>query len=198
MAFSQTTQYKSNDQASEIHRLLGKCLYYTDLDAVLTEYDMVESAGLQYTFNGGERITKALFDYKQGIAIDMPCKANEEAIKQQAHFASNEMKIPTPFFLVLTYLLEQHTIKMYYVLPANTVARKKLPDTEGRWMTLKTMSRFEHHLRNKKFDENEVIRQDKLLTKYGLPIGLTLGQLPDTIVKYDLPRINHNFLNSLK
>ena len=195
MANTQNTQWKSNDEASEIRRLLGRANYYCDFDDIMSNEDNIESSGMMYTFEYGKRKTVAIIDYKQGIAQDIPCKQNMEAIKQQAHFATNEMKTPLPFFIILTYLLDEHETKMYYTMPCDKAARKIIK--KPRWMTLFEMSRFECFLRGKRFDPEEVINQDRLLAKYGFPSGMKLKDLPNIIVEYPLPRIDMDFINAL-
>ena len=175
----------------------GRGNYYCDFDSIISNEDTIESMAMEYTFIHGERKTVALIDWKQGIAESIPCKQNMEAIKQQAYFASHEMKTPLPFFIGLTFLLEEHTTKMYFMLPANKPARRIIP-SNGKWMTLFAMSKFQHFIRNRKFDPDEIIFQDKILTKYGFPIGMKLGDLPKERVEYPLPDIDFHFLQTLQ
>ena len=196
MAHSPNTEFKSNTEASEIHYLLGSRCYSCDLDYVEMSIGSMEGPFMEI----GKGHCVAFIDWKQGLAQDIPCRQNKWAITQQARFATEEMKEPTPFFIVLTYLLPipEYPEKMYFVLPGNKVARKKIP-LPGQWMTLFTMSKFQHFLRGiiKSFDPEEVITQNRLLVKYGFPIGMKLGELPNKRVEYELPNIDYDFLATL-
>jgi hypothetical protein len=116
-------------------------------------------------------------------------------VQAQAYNYDCEFKRPIPFFIVLTYLSEEYTDKMYYVIPCNNTAKQLFQtyqkSLKGEWMTPLKFSQFQHLLRDISWNGEEVI--DKRHTQVvGLPDDIKLNQLPNTKSIYPLPKLKFN------
>lgn len=194
MANTQNTSYKDNDWASRYHRILGKSLYYLDVDQTELESGTMNKTLKEYTYENGNPKTVALIDFKY------PGKSLSDkysSIQYQIYSSEHEYKTPLPFYMVITYLSEEYPVKMYYVIPANSVARKgfeflKFPML-GQWMSVRRFSQFQHWLRNKKWNGEEEILAANLLD-INWNSELKLKELPGAEKQYPLPTMDFSWL----
>lgn len=186
MSHTQNTPYSANDLASKYHRVLGRCCYYADIDCVNSKEGSEDNMCIDFTYDkDGPKVTH-IIDWKYpGESIS----TKYAGIQIQKHIADT---LKVPFFIAITYLGDEHPVKTFYVIPANAMALayfercKLLPG--GAYFSLKTMSKFQHALRNKKWNPEEEIHPANLAA-VNLPEGTTLRQLPSDIKPYDLPKI---------
>lgn len=187
MATQANTIFKGNNLASDWHRILGGCCYYGDIDQTETENGFEEEQMKEYTYDSGKPRTVAMIDWKY------PGKSLSDkhpSIQYQIFTSEQEYKIPIPFFMVVYYLDEQFPVKMYFVIPANIPARTifdrcELSD-QGKWMSVRTFSKFQHLLRDKPWNGDEQIKNVNL-GKIGLPDNMKLKDLSSKVKEYNLP-----------
>lgn len=192
MARQSNTIYCCNKSASNWHRILGKCCYYLDNDQTELEDGTVSATMKEFTYKDGHPETVALIDFKypgKSLSDKYP------AIQYQIYNSEHEYKVPVPFFIVLYYLDVQYPIKMYYVIPANIPARSYFDRCElsdkGTWMSIKMFSKFQHALRNKTWNGEELLK-DANLSAIGLN-GTKLKDLSNIVMKYDLPYLDFSW-----
>jgi hypothetical protein len=194
MALIANTTFTGNKLATVFHRVLGKCCYMVDTDQRELETGIAEDIMNEYTYEHGHQKTVAMIDWKY------PGKAlsdSHPAIQYQIYSSENEWKNPMPFFMVVYYLDVQFTTKMFYVIPANVPARSMFDHWElsdrGAWMSPKKFSKFQHGLRNKPWNGEEVLRDENLIAA-GLPAGMRLKDLSSATVEYPLPVLDFSWL----
>lgn len=196
------TPFYGNDLASNWHRVLGDSACCTDIDLQLLNENEVENTmhELNTTY---DELTEtrdielaAIMDYKYPSGLPAANLSDSYfSIRWQIKHAT---KNNAPYFIVLYYLdPAKYEVPMYYVIPANEIAREVLPlelKYAGEWMTVKAFSKFQiKNLRKKTWNQNEVIRNENALL-VGLRPNMTLRDLPDEPVKYPLPRMNFSWM----
>lgn len=186
--------FQRDPWASIYHRILGKCILYTDIDSLQTEEGSMDNINLEYLNNYGKNKRVAIFDYKRQNAGKQQSVGMQYSAMQTQLELANDLNIP--LFMVLTYLSEEYEHKMYYVIPINDIAKdffkKRKIDCCGMWQTLKTHSQFQHALRDIKWNQNEripfKIRWNETL-KLSDREEYLLKELPNKVVKYPLPKM---------
>ena len=123
---------------------------------------------IEYYYDNGARKRAALIDYKDGA---LKVWKFDDAFYAQIELA-NDLKLP--FFHVLTYLdPERFAIPMYFVVPRNTDAKNRFKflnfDVNGKWMSIREYSKFQHWLRKLKPELNTLNKLSDLRDQYQLP-----------------------------
>lgn len=194
MSESANTIYNSS-LPSIYHRILGKCCYYLDIDQTEANEGSMSERLYEFTYFNGNPKTVALIDYKYpGVSLS----DKYSAIQYQIYTSENEYKHPIPFFIVITYLDHNYPVKMYYVIAANKPAReihKRLEVSNGMWLSIQGYSRFQHLLRNKKWNKEEIINPSNIAAIPDLLIAKNakLKDLPDSRMIYQLPEMEFSW-----
>lgn len=181
--------------ASRYQHCTGRHNYTIDGDEIGFQYGSVEGEFMGFD---GKKRAKFAIDYKRVNLETVNTRLisdKEFTIEAQAFHWDCELKIPRPFFVVLTYLSEEFEYKMYYVIPANNAAKLMFQNynkhPKGQWMTVLQFARWQHLLRDLTLDPEEII--DKEHTRaVGLPDGTKLKDLPNKEHIYPLPQLDFN------
>lgn len=189
MARYRNTETRSNDLASDYHRILGYRMYSQDIDMMMTEIGNKEEMFYEFTGNGNP---VAMIDYKYP---GQRLSDKHFSIQGQINIAN---RLEIPFFFAITYLDVNHPIKMYYVIPINKLAREFWIETNrkplpGAWLTLRQFSQFEHALRSMPWNPAEPI-PERNLEAVQLQPGMTLGDLPNVKAEYPLPQLDFSWM----
>jgi hypothetical protein len=140
----------------------------------------------EFTYENGEAKPVAIIDYKHTGQI---LSDKWPAIQCQIWMANN---CGIPFYFVIYFLDEEYATKCYFVVPGNSLAKKQFAfwklSEKGAWLGLKDYSKFQHALRKKIWNGDEVI-DDKNLITVGFAPGMKLKDLPNKVDNYPLPEI---------
>ena len=188
MSHNKNTEYRGHDLASDYHRICGKCCYLADIDHTISPESEVDNMYYEFDFKNNKPTPIALIDFKMPgeYLSDKFC-----AIQLQINIAD---KLEIPFFFIVSYLLEEHEVKCYYIIPINEIARNKWKGAKpGQFCSLKQYSQFQHKLRGKTWNKDELI-DNRNLALVGLPENMKLGDLSNEIKHYKLPRMEFGFL----
>ncbi len=185
MSRQSNTDFKANESASDYHRILGKCCYYSDLDMTEADSGSEEAMCISYTYDNKNIKPVAIIDWKYpGKSL-----SDKYSAVQLRLTIANSLNIP--MFFCITYLDEQYPIKCFYVIPINLNAKHYFRRCglvwQGEWMSVKTFSKFQHGLRNKTWNGEEEI-DPKNAAACGLSVG-KLKDLPNQLTKYELPQM---------
>lgn len=187
MSHVQNTQYSGNPHASTYHRILGKNIYATDIDQIECTNGTIQEMYIEYKFDQNRPKSVAWIDFKNP-GLKLSDKFTTCMIQ-----SDDATRLNIPFFYVITYLDDRYPVKMYYVIPINTIARDLFGNKEiGYWLSLKDFSKFQHSLRGIKWNGNETI-DNQNLSKCHLPHNLKLNQLSSEVVKYQLPALDFSW-----
>ena len=187
-----------------MHRILGQKIYNVDFDYLAHSDGATDNLFSELTYVNNIPTTVAIIDYKYpGPAIlktglsDTAKWAN--SIRYLIHFSENELKVPKPFFTVITYMDGDYGIPMFFVIPMNKPAfsywmKNDLP-MSGEWMTVRRYSKFQHALRCLKWNPNETLDADNVASCNLPPNFITcLGELPNDPVTYQLVPLHYSWL----
>lgn len=151
---------------SEWHRTTGPKIYCTDVDMI------------EHAYIDGEPHPVAITDLK---AVEptaqnhQPIHLSRSSIRLQKNMAD---RLAVPFFIVVHYTAPAYEIKSFYVVPANSLAKRfftesKIPshfiDEIGVWMSERAYTQMLYALRGETAPIEILKSKQKITKKYSRP-----------------------------
>lgn len=157
---TQNSNYQHDPLPSVYHRILGKVCCLTDIDCIELASGSIDGVWCEYNY---QLKTICFIDYKR---VEKSTSVALGKLNYYIHHSDVEMKTPVPVFAVFTFLDKQFPIKCFFVKPENHTARELFKgfdfDINGKWMSFKFYSQFQHYMRNADWNENELINQKNI------------------------------------